>query len=55
MLTRKPILPGEGELEENSPSKSAKLRVFERGLGSGLETINWQKEDRICRQGENFK
>ncbi|MCR5545576.1 MAG: 16S rRNA (cytosine(1402)-N(4))-methyltransferase RsmH [Lachnospiraceae bacterium] len=31
-LTRKPILPGEKELEENSRSKSAKLRVFERGL-----------------------
>ena len=27
-LTRKPILPGEKELEENSRSKSAKLRVF---------------------------
>lgn len=27
---RKPILPGEQELEENSRSKSAKLRVFER-------------------------
>ena len=30
VVTRKPILPGEGELEENSRSKSAKLRVFER-------------------------
>ena len=29
-LTRKPILPGEKELEENSRSKSAKLRVFYR-------------------------
>lgn len=29
-LTRKPILPSEKELEENSRSKSAKLRVFER-------------------------
>jgi len=28
--TRKPILPSEKELEENSRSKSAKLRVFER-------------------------
>ena len=28
--TRKPVLPGEKELEENSRSKSAKLRVFER-------------------------
>lgn len=28
--TRKPILPSEQELEENSRSKSAKLRVFER-------------------------
>ena len=31
VITRKPILPSEQELEENSRSKSAKLRVFERG------------------------
>ena len=30
VITRKPILPGEGELAENSRSKSAKLRVFEK-------------------------
>ena len=30
VITRKPVLPGEGELAENSRSKSAKLRVFER-------------------------
>ncbi|MGI6018200.1 MAG: 16S rRNA (cytosine(1402)-N(4))-methyltransferase RsmH [Marvinbryantia sp.] len=30
VVTRKPILPGDKELEENSRSKSAKLRVFER-------------------------
>ena len=30
VVTRKPILPGEEELEENSRSKSAKLRVFEK-------------------------
>lgn len=30
VVTRKPILPGEQELEENSRAKSAKLRVFER-------------------------
>lgn len=30
-VTRKPILPSKEELEENSRSKSAKLRVFERG------------------------
>lgn len=30
VITRKPILPSERELEENSRSKSAKLRVFER-------------------------
>ena len=29
VLTRKPVLPSEKELEENSRSKSAKLRVFE--------------------------
>lgn len=30
VITRKPILPSEVELEENSRSKSAKLRIFER-------------------------
>ena len=30
VITKKPILPSDGELEENSRSKSAKLRVFER-------------------------
>lgn len=30
VITRKPIVPGAKELEENSRSKSAKLRVFER-------------------------
>ncbi len=31
VITRKPIVPCERELEENSRSRSAKLRVFERG------------------------
>ena len=31
VITRKPILPSEEELSQNSRSKSAKLRVFERG------------------------
>ncbi len=30
VVTRKPILPSEAELAENSRSKSAKLRIFER-------------------------
>lgn len=30
VITRKPIVPGEEELKENSRAKSAKLRVFER-------------------------
>lgn len=30
VITRKPILPGKAEQEENSRSKSAKLRIFER-------------------------
>ena len=30
--TRKPIIPGAVELEENSRSKSAKLRVFEKAM-----------------------
>lgn len=32
VITRKPILPSEGELEENSRSKSAKLRIFEKHI-----------------------
>ena len=32
VITRKPILPSEQEMEENSRSKSAKLRIFERIL-----------------------
>lgn len=31
VVTRKPILPGEKECEENTRARSAKLRVFERG------------------------
>ncbi len=31
-VTRKPITPSEGEMEENPRSKSAKLRVFEKGV-----------------------
>ncbi len=34
VITRKPILPGEEELDENPRSKSAKLRVFERRMGN---------------------
>ena len=30
VITRKPIIPSEQEMEENSRSKSAKLRVFEK-------------------------
>ncbi len=30
VITRKPILPSEEEIQENKRSKSAKLRVFER-------------------------
>ncbi|KLU70197.1 MAG: hypothetical protein RHS_3974 [Robinsoniella sp. RHS] len=32
VITRKPIIPGEQELEENKRAKSSKLRVFERRL-----------------------
>ncbi|MCR4706227.1 MAG: 16S rRNA (cytosine(1402)-N(4))-methyltransferase RsmH [Lachnospiraceae bacterium] len=31
VITKKPILPSDEEMEENARSKSAKLRVFERG------------------------
>ncbi|MBQ7766236.1 MAG: 16S rRNA (cytosine(1402)-N(4))-methyltransferase RsmH [Lachnospiraceae bacterium] len=32
VITRKPILPSEEELEENKRSKSAKLRIFEKAM-----------------------
>ncbi|MFR2189897.1 MAG: 16S rRNA (cytosine(1402)-N(4))-methyltransferase, partial [Blautia sp.] len=32
VITRKPIIPSEEELEENKRSKSSKLRVFERKI-----------------------
>lgn len=34
VITRKPIVPGEEELEENARAKSAKLRVFEKRTGN---------------------
>ena len=40
VITRKPILPSQKELEENSRAASAKLRVFERaaaGEGQAAE------------------
>lgn len=37
VITRKPILPKDEEMENNSRSKSAKLRVFEREEGVMLE------------------
>lgn len=45
VITRKPILPSEEEMEENPRSKSAKLRVFERKV---LE-VEWQD---LILQGE---
>ena len=30
IITKKPILPSEDEMKENSRSKSAKLRIFEK-------------------------
>lgn len=35
VITRKPVLPSEEELQENKRSKSAKLRVFEKGNSEG--------------------
>ena len=43
-LTRKPIIPGEEELEYNKRAKSSKLRVFERARIR--ESINGQDETR---------
>lgn len=40
VVTRKPVIPGEKELAENTRSRSAKLRVFERGFESETESGN---------------
>lgn len=32
VITRKPVIPSQEELEENSRAKSSKLRVFEREI-----------------------
>ncbi|MEY8394161.1 16S rRNA (cytosine(1402)-N(4))-methyltransferase RsmH [Lachnospiraceae bacterium 45-P1] len=36
VITRKPILPDEAEIEENKRSKSSKLRVFERSASESI-------------------
>ena len=36
VITKKPILPGEEELKDNSRAKSAKLRIFERREETGV-------------------
>jgi 16S rRNA (cytosine1402-N4)-methyltransferase len=40
VITRKPIIPGEEEMEDNPRSKSAKLRVFERNENEQSEGGN---------------
>lgn len=40
VITRKPILPGAAELEDNSRSKSAKLRIFERRVEQQKDLVN---------------
>ena len=40
VITRKPILPGAAELEDNSRSKSAKLRIFERRVEQQEDLVN---------------
>ena len=46
VVTRKPILPSEEELEQNTRSKSAKLRIFEKEIISLGGNIAWL--DRQC-------
>lgn len=40
VITKKPILPGAAELEDNSRSKSAKLRIFERRVEQQEDLVN---------------
>ena len=40
VITRKPIIPSEEEMEDNPRSKSAKLRVFERNENEQSEGGN---------------
>lgn len=49
VITHKPIVPSQEELLENSRSKSAKLRVFERiGSNDGQKGNTAEKENDIC-------
>lgn len=42
VITRKPVVPTDEEINENSRSKSSKLRVFERGIMGG--SVKWKRE-----------
>ena len=48
VITRKPILPSEEELEENTRSKSSKLRVFEREIQEIWENVKWRIPERAA-------
>ena len=37
LITRKPIIPTEEEIEENKRARSAKLRIAEKKKGEGRE------------------
>ena len=45
VITRKPILPGAAELEDNSRSKSAKLRIFERRVEQQEDLVNVKESE----------
>ncbi len=44
VITKKPVQPGEKEIQENPRSKSAKLRVFERGAKPVRRIKSWELE-----------
>lgn len=52
VVTKKPVIPGEKEQDENPRSKSAKLRVFEREYGLRPRREQWQHADRSAQDIE---
>lgn len=44
LLTKKPVLPGEGETKENPASRSAKLRVIQKGTPSDTSEEEEEEE-----------
>ena len=55
ILTRKPVVPGAAEIQRNSPSRSAKLRVIKKICDASPYRLNvkrWVGESAVFGVGE---